>query len=98
MLLDVKYKADWAGIRLRKQAMINKGVVRENKTRVPHLYTPGSKVLYTLPGIIPKMSQPRTGPWEVKQVFPKSGTVSIQRGSVTDTVNIRNISPFFEKK
>ena len=97
MLLDLKFKADWAGIRLRKQALINKGVIRENKNRIPHNYTVGSKVLYTKPGIIPKMSQPRTGPWEVKQVFPKSGTVSIQRQAVSDKVNIRNISPFFER-
>jgi transposase InsO family protein len=97
MLLDLKFKANWADIRLRKQTMINKGVVRENKNRIPHEYTPGSKVLYTLPGILPKMDQPRTGPWEVKQVFPKSGTVSIQRKAVADRVNIRNISPFFER-
>jgi len=95
MLLDLKYRADWAGIKLRKQNLIDKGVVRENKSRVQHDYKVGDRVLYTKPGVIPKMEQPRTGPFEVKQVHV-NGTITIQKGVVSDRVNIRNVSPFFE--
>ena len=95
MLLDLKFKANWANICLRKQHMIDKGVLRENKGRIQHDYSVGDKVLYNVPGIIPKLDPPQTGPWEVKQVFV-NGTVTIQRGSVSDRVNIRLISPFFE--
>ena len=62
MLLDIQYKANWAEIRLRKQSLIDKGVVRENKGRIQHDYGVGEEVLYTLPGITPKMGQPRGGP------------------------------------
>ena len=96
MLLNVPFKADWAAIRQRKQGLINKGVLRENKTRIAHEYKKGDKVLYTTPGIIQKMQQPRTGPHKVMDVHT-NGTVTIQRGSITERVNIRNISPFFEK-
>lgn len=30
MLLNLKFKADWASILLRKQTLIDKGVIREN--------------------------------------------------------------------
>ena len=95
MLLNIPFNADWNAIKLRKQGLIDKGVVRENQTRIPHDYKVGDKVLYEKPGIVPKMNQPRTGPHEVKQVFT-NGTILIQRGVVTERVNIRNVSPFFE--
>ena len=63
--------------------------------RIQHDYAVGDKVLYTLPGIIRKMHPPRDGPFKVMQVHV-NGTLTIQRGSVTDRVNIRNLSPYFE--
>jgi len=95
MLLDVQFKADWASIRLRKQNLIDKGVAKENKGRIQHGYKVNGKVLYNEPGVTPKMDQPRTGPWVIKQVYT-NGTVSIQRGAISDRVNIRLISPSFE--
>ena len=74
---------------------IDKGVERENRTRVQHDYKVGDRVYYETPGIIPKLDPPRTGPFEVTQIYT-NGTVSIQRGAVSDRVNIRNISPCFE--
>ena len=55
----------------------------------------GGKALYAKPGIIPKMEQPRAGPFEAKQVHA-SGTLAIEKGAVIGRVNIRNVSPFFE--
>ena len=95
MLLDIKFKADWAAIKLRKQRLIDKGVMIENKGRIQHDYAVGDKVLYTKPGIVPKMDAPRTGPFEIKQVY-SNGTIAIQRGAILDRVNIRNVTPFFE--
>ena len=60
MLLDLPFKADWVAIRQRKQELIDKGVIRENKKCVQHQYRSGDKVLYIKPGIIPKMDAPRT--------------------------------------
>ena len=95
MLLDLKLKAGWAGIRLRKQKLAGKGVVKENKSRAQHGYKAGDKVLHTKPGIAPKMGQPRTGPFEVKQVHA-NGTLTIEKGVAVGRVNIRNVSPLFE--
>lgn len=69
--------------------------VRENAKRIPHEYTPGDKVMLTKPGIIPKMEAPRTGPHIVKKVY-SNGTVTIERGAITERVNIRRLTPFFD--
>ena len=95
MLLNIKYNANWAEIRLCKQPLIGKAVVKENKSRIQHDYKVGDKVLYTKPGFITKMDQPQTGSHVVRQVYTND-TISIQRGAVTDRVNIRNITLFFE--
>jgi hypothetical protein len=87
MLLNIPFKADWAAIRKRKQDLIGKGVVRANRSRVPHQYRVGDAVLYHTPGKIPKMQQPRTGPHTVTQVY-SNGTIRIRRGSVEETINI----------
>ena len=95
MLLNMKFRAGWAGIKLRKQNLIDKGVVRENRSRVHHGCEAGGKVLYTMPGIIPKMEQPRAGPLEVKRVHA-NGTLTMQKGAVSGRANIRNVPPLFE--
>ena len=43
------------------------------------------------------MEAPRAGPYRVTQVFT-NGTVRIRRGAITETVNIRNVIPYFAKK
>ena len=50
----------------------------------------GDKVLLTTPGINPEMEDPRTGPYEVIEVY-NNGTVTIQDGPVCQRVNIRRI-------
>ena len=99
MLLDLPFKADWGAIRARKQTLIDKGVLRANRTRFAHTYKVSDKVLpvYEVPGIVPKMEAPRAGPYRVTQVFT-NGTVRIRRGAITETVNIRNVIPYFAKK
>ena len=42
------------------------------------------------------MSAPRTGPYEVVHVSD-NGTVRIQKGAVTQRVNIRRLTPYFER-
>ena len=97
MLLDIPFKANWGVIRARKQNLINKGVLRANRTRYAHTYKINDKVLYTIPGVTPKMSSPRAGPYRVTQVYTNGITVRIRRGAITETVNIRNITPYFDR-
>jgi hypothetical protein len=96
MILPIQFKADWASIALRKQQIINESNKRENKKRIQHHYNVGDKVLVERPGIQPKMGAPRDGPFEVVHVST-NGTVRIQRGAVTQRVNIRRLTPYFER-
>ena len=96
MVLPIQFQADWARIKLRKQETIDKSNKQENAKRIAHTYTVGDKVLLEKPGIIRKMSQPRTGPFEIIKVYT-NGTVRIRRGNVTEQVNIRRLTPYFER-
>ena len=95
MLLPIKYKADWAAIVQRRKEQILRDNVQENKTRLPHVYHVGQKVLLTKPGIIPKMTTPREGPYNILQVY-MNGTVRIQRGPIESRVNIRRLTPYYD--
>jgi transposase InsO family protein len=95
MLLPIKYKVDWAQLVQRKRDQVEKDNKRENNTRLRHQYKVGDKVLLTKPGIVPKMSLPREGPYTVLEVYT-NGTVRIQRGPVSTRVNIRRLRPFFD--
>jgi hypothetical protein len=50
-------------------------------------------VLLETPGILRKLSTPRTGPYPVAKVY-KNGTIQIQKGIVSERVSIRRICPF----
>ena len=96
MFLPIKFKANWALIEQRKQAEINRSNAKENKSRLKHQYHVKDKVLLTRPGVVPKLDEPRTGPFQITKVH-NNGTVEIQKGpSVTQTVNIRRLTPYFE--
>jgi transposase InsO family protein len=95
MLFPIKFNADWTSIRARRQAEIERNNSRENSKRISHDYKIGDKVLIEKPGINRKLSTPRSGPHVVKKVYT-NGTVLIQRGAVTERVNIRRLTPYFE--
>jgi hypothetical protein len=96
MVLPIQFQADWAQIKLKKQERIDKSNEQENSTRLDHDYQVGDKILLAKPGIIRKMTQPRTGPFEIIKVHT-NGTVRIRRGNITEQVNIRRIAPYFER-
>ncbi len=97
MLLPVKFKAEWESIRARRQQEINRNAARENRNRVEHHYQVGDKVLLQKPGILRKMSVPRTGPHTIERVYT-NGTVRIRKRHVRERVNIRRIIPYFERE
>lgn len=97
MILPTQFKANWAQIALRKQEVINKSNSKENKKRLEHEYKVGDKVLLEKGGIQPKMAAPREGPYRITKVST-NGTVRIQKGVVTQRVNIRRLTPYFERR
>ena len=96
MILPTEFKANWAAITLRKQTIINKSNKQENRKRIPHQYSVGDKVLLELPGKTRKMSAPREGPYEIVHVST-NGTVRIKKGIVIQRVNIRRLTPYFDR-
>jgi hypothetical protein len=80
----------------RKQDIINKSNQNKNKSRIPYEYKVGDQVLVETPGILRKLSTPRKGPYPVTNVY-NNGTIRIQKGIVSERVNIRRITPFNQK-
>jgi hypothetical protein len=69
---------------------------RENAPSISHDYKVGDKVLPKESGEhLRKLEAPRTGPHTVTAVYT-NGTLRIQKGKVTDRVNIRRLFPYFE--
>jgi hypothetical protein len=42
-----------------------------------------------------KLAPPREGPYQVERVFA-NGTLLIQRGAISERVNIQRVTPYFE--
>ena len=67
----------------------------ENAKRIEHKYRVGEKVLLEKPGLISKLSAPRTGPYRITHTYT-NGTVRIQCGSVNEHVNMSCLTPYKE--
>jgi hypothetical protein len=62
----------------RKQDIINHSNQKENKSQIPYEFKVGDQVLLETPGILRKLSTPRTEPYPVTNVY-KNGTIRIQK-------------------
>lgn len=96
MIHNIAFRANWDRIQKRKQDIINKSNQKENKSRIPYENKVGDQVLLETPGILRKLSTPRTGPYPVTNVY-NNGTIRIQKRIVSERVNIRRITPFNPK-
>ena len=92
MIFNIQHQANWEYIRQRKQKIINKNNLRENSTRVKHVYQIGDKVLIRR-GTENKYEAPYKGPYDIEKVYD-NGTVRLTVNAVTDTYNIRRLVPF----
>jgi hypothetical protein len=96
MILPLNFKADWATIEQNRQKEIAKNNQRENASRLSHDYKVGEKILLKKPGKhLRKLESPRTGPHTVTAVYT-NGTIRIQRNNISERVNIRRVTPYFE--
>jgi hypothetical protein len=98
MIHNITFRANWDRIQKRKEDIINKSNQKENKSNslIPYEYKVGDQVLLETPGILRKLSTPRTGSYPVTNLY-KNGTIRIQTGIVSERVNIRRITPFNPK-
>ena len=96
MMFDIPYIADWTDIGKRRQALVDQNNARENKRRIDFDYAVGQKVLLKKDGILRKAEDKHSGPFVITQVHT-NGTVRIQRGTVSERLHIRRLTPYFEK-
>jgi hypothetical protein len=97
MLLPIKFKANWAEIKAKRQDEIRRNNERENIGRKDHNYEVGNKIFLTDSRKRSKLSPPREGPYLVERVYT-NGTILIRRGAISERVNIRRVTLYFERE
>jgi hypothetical protein len=95
MMFNITSLVNWKELSIRKQKLVDKANLRENRSRVDHDYQVGSRVYITADGINRKLDSPKSGPFLVTDVYT-NGTVRIQRGAVNERINIRRLEPHFD--
>ena len=95
MLFDIPYLADWKAIGERRKSEVGRNNRKENNSRVEYDYTVGQKVLLRQDGIKRKGAPLYIGPHTITQVHT-NGTIRIQRGTISERLNIRRVTPYFE--
>ena len=94
-LKNIKYKADWVAIKARKEKLIAKNNAAENKKKKQHEYHEGDKILIRNEMKSKYANDPYSGPYEIVRVN-RNGTLRYRKGAVTDVINIRNCTPYYE--
>jgi hypothetical protein len=89
---------DWQHIHAERNKITAASNARENTTRIAKHYTVGDKILLVLDAderrSQPKMNKPTRGPYTFTAVH-NNGTVTINSGNFTVTINIRRIKPYY---
>ena len=94
-IFQVQHVADWQYIKKRKQNAINVNNARENSKRIPYEYQVGQRVLIKAEQSSKYGTDSYFGPFTVEAVN-SNGTLRVNEGAVTDTYNIRNVTPYTE--
>lgn len=87
MLLPITMEANWANICQWRQEVTACNNAKENNSCIPHKHKARGKVLCNKHGTLCKLSAPRTGPCEARQVHSNSA-LHIQRGAVSKRINV----------
>ena len=94
-ILNISQEANWQLIKQHEQALINKSNQKENCHGQSHVYRTGDKVLLKNTWKMKFDQDAYTGLYTVTEVR-NNGTASACKVNVTDTFNLRNITPFKE--
>ena len=96
MLFDIPYIADWNKIGDYRQRQTDLNTKRKNNSCIDYDYKVGDKVLVRKDGILRKTeSRYDSEPWTITSVHT-NGTIRVERGSKSERLNIRRVTPFFE--
>jgi hypothetical protein len=89
---------DWEHVNRERNKITAASNSKENKARIGKDYKFGEKILLVLDAderrSQPKMDKPTRGPFDITAVH-NNGTVTINRGNFTETINIRPIKPYY---
>ena len=81
-----------------RQTQPDKNTRQENDTRIDWDYQPGDKVLLRKDSILHKAeSRYESEPLTIMSVHA-NGTIRVQRGTKSECLNIRRVTPYFDKK
>ena len=94
MLFDIPFVTDWYKIGEFRQAQTDRNIARENRRRSDYDYVVGGQILIKKDGKLRKPESRYRGPWTITQVHT-NGTIRVQRGSQSERLNIRRVTPFF---
>ena len=94
MMFNLSTLVNWKDLSIRKQALVDKNTLRENRKRIDYDYQIDDLVYVTKDGIFSKLESPKKEPYPVTEVF-SNGTVCIQRGAVNERINIRRLETHF---
>ena len=94
MLFDIPFLADWNKIGDYRQHQTDHNTEQENSSRHDWDYKVGDQVLLRKDGILRKSeSRYESDPWTITSVHT-NGTIRIQRGTKSERLNIRRVTPF----
>jgi hypothetical protein len=97
MLFDIPFAADWNKIGDYRQRQTDLSTACKNSKGVDYDYKVGNKVLLTQEGILRKAESPYSKePWTITTVHT-NGTIRIQRGTQSERLNIRRVTPFVDE-
>ena len=94
MMFNLSTLVNWKELSIRKQALVDKNTLKENRKRIDYDYQIDDLVYVTKDGIFRKLDSPKKGPYPVTEVF-SNGTVCIQRGAVIESISILRLKPHF---
>ena len=95
MIFNLKTLINWKAMSINRQKKVDKANKRQNAKRIDYDYRVGQKVYVIKTDIHRKMTGPKLGPYLITEIYT-NGNVRIQRGVVSERINIRRLEPHFE--
>ncbi len=96
IVFNIPFLADWNKIADYRQCQTDLITKCENRTHKTWDYKVGDKVLLWKDGILRKSeSHYECDPWTITSVHT-NGTIRVQRGTKSERLNIRRVTPYFE--
>ena len=93
MLYDLAFTVNWNDLKGKKLQRRRANNEQENRRRIKYNFKINDEVMLERNTLQRKMNPLRDGPFTITKVYT-NGTVRIQRGIVSERVNIRRISPY----